>query len=92
MTRVWMYGLRGRDVVKTGWIFNTVSDAQLDLMANAWKATYGCTRVFAMMESKELRDAWFDFVRAMRKNDGRAELEKFEFVDYLESGDWELDK
>ena len=94
MTKIRIYGLDGRDVVKTEWIWNTerATDAMLDFIAKDWKARLGCTRVFAMMDSKALRDAWFDFVRACRRQDGRAEMSKFEFVDYLESGDWELGK
>ena len=90
MTKVRIYGLNGKNVVKTGWMYNDVSDGQLDFIAKMWKNTYGCDRVFAMIDSKELRDAWFDFIRACGKRDGRAEFAKIEFIDYLESGDWEL--
>ncbi len=90
MTKVRLYGLNGMTVVKTGWVYNNASDGQLDFIAKMWKNTYGCTRVFAMMDSKELRDAWFDYIRGCNKCDGKASFAKFEFVDYLESGDWEL--
>ena len=92
MTKIRIYGLDGRDVVKTEWLFNTVSDASLELIAKRWKTNYGCTRVFAMADSKELKDAWFDYVRACHRKDGTAEFAKFEFIEYLESGDWELGK
>lgn len=93
MTKIRLYGLDDkRNVVKTAWMWNSVSDAQIEVVAEIWKTVYGCTRVFAMMDSKELRDAWFDFVRGVHKHDGRDEMAKFEFIDYLESGDWELAK
>lgn len=92
MTKVRIYGLNGMNVVKTDWVWNSTPDDALDRIAKGWLDTYGCTRVFAMMDSKELRDAWFDFVRACGKNNGMAEFAKLEFVDYLESGDWELGK
>lgn len=91
MTKIRIYGLDGQNnVVKTGWVWNSVSDELLDMTARIWKADYGCVRVYAMADSKGLRDAWFDYVRAYDKHDGRFEFERFEFVDYLESGDWEL--
>ena len=92
MTKVRIYGLSGKDVVKTGWVWNSVTDETLDDIAKTWKNTYGCDRVFAMIDSKELRNTWFDFLRACGKKDGMAEFAKFEFVNYLESGDWELAK
>lgn len=93
MTKVRVYGLdTDNDVVKTEWFNNTVSDGTLELVAKRWKANYGCTRVFAMMDSKNLRDAWFDYVRNCRKRNGVGEFTKIEFIDYLEAGDWELGK
>ena len=91
MNKIWIYGIdEDNDVVKTMWLFNHVSDAQLELIAKRWKAHYGCTRVFAMMDSKELKDSWFDYMKTRHSKHGTGEFNKVDFIDYLESGDWEL--
>jgi len=66
MTKIRIYGLNRNEVVKTGWVWNSISDEMLDRIAEIWKAEYGCDRVFAMIDSKELRDNWFDYIRFAR--------------------------
>ena len=90
--RVWIYGVRGNEVIKTTWRNNEVKDDELEAIAKNWKAKYGCTQVFAMMDSKELRDSWLTVVKSRYLRNGLREFIRFEFLDYLKSGDWELAK
>ncbi len=91
-TKIWIYGVRNNEVVKTTWRYNTVSDAKLEDIARFWKAEYGCTRVFAMADSKELNDLWLTVVKSRNLRNGLREFVRVEFLDYLVSGDWELAK
>lgn len=92
-TKVYVYGLVGAEVVKTTWRYNDkVTDAELEDIARNWKAKYGCTKVYAMMESKELQDMWLTVVKSQNLRNGLRAFIRFEFLDYLRSGDWELAK
>lgn len=92
MSKIWIYGLdEDNDVVRTTWRLNEVTDdAMLNRIADFWKANYGCTRVFAMIDSKQLQDSWFVYLKTRGNRHGLAEPAKTEFIDYLESGDWRL--
>lgn len=92
-SRIWIYGLNGTgDVIKTTWRYNSVTDDRLEKIAKFWKAEYGCTRVFAMFDSKNLNDAWLALLKTRYSKNGVYEFVRSDFDDYLESGDWELDK
>lgn len=91
-TKIRIYGINAAgDVVKTTWYY-VVSDQKLEDVAKYWKAEFGCTRVFAMADSKELNDMWLTLIKSRNCHNGVYEFVRFEFVDYLESGDWELAK
>lgn len=88
-----IYGLNSTgDVEMTTWRYNRVSDEKLESIAKNWKAKYGCTRIFAMMDSNELHDMWLALIKLRNVKNGVYEFARSEFVDYLESGDWELAK
>ena len=92
-TIVRIYGLDSLgNVVKTTWRYNVVTDEKLNDIARYWKAEYGCTRVFAMIDSNELHDMWLALIKLRNVRNGVYEFARSEFVDYLESGDWELAK
>ena len=92
-TKVWVYGVVGNEVIKTTWRYiNPNIDDQLEDIAKNWKAKYGCSRVFAMADSRELNDMWLTVVKTRHLKNGLREFVRFEFMDYLVSGDWELAK
>lgn len=90
-TIIRIYGLDTLgNVAKTTWRYNHVSDEQLAAIAKFWKAEYGCTKVYAMIDSNELHDMWLALIKLRNSRSGVYEFARSEFVDYLESGDWEL--
>ena len=92
-TIIRIYGVNNSgDVIKTTWRYNHVSDEQLAAIAKFWKAEYGCTKVYAMADSKELHDMWLALLKLRNSRSGVYEYARMEFNDYLESGDWRLDK
>lgn len=92
-TIIRIYGVNAAgDVVKTTWRYNVVSDQKLEDIAKFWKANYACNRVFAMIDSEELHNLWLTLIKSRNCRNGVYEFVRFEFLDYLESGDWELAK
>lgn len=89
-TKIWIYGVKNEEVIKTTWVFNHVSDEHLESIAKYWKAEFGCDHVYAMMDSKELHDSWLVYVKTRNLRNGLAAFNALEFIDYLQSGDWEL--
>jgi hypothetical protein len=92
-TIIRIYGLNAAgDVVKTTWRYNVVTDDKLNDIAKFWKAEYGCTKVYAMIDSEELHDMWLTVIKSRNCRNGLYGFVRSEFKDYLESGDWELGK
>ncbi|MBR2591774.1 MAG: hypothetical protein IKD62_02280 [Oscillospiraceae bacterium] len=93
MKKVWIYLLTNTgDVIHKDWIYDSMATANREQLARKWKAEYGCDRIFAVTESTELRDAWFDYVKTRYSRNGLAAFAKFEFVSFLESEGTELAK
>lgn len=88
-----IYGFVGNEVVYTTW-YNSdlITEERLEDIARNIKATYHCEHVYGMMDSKELRDSWLVYIKSRNLRNGLAEFAKFEFKDYVVSGDWELAK
>ncbi len=92
-TKIWIYGLdNSGDVVHKDWVFETISEANLEHMARKWKADYSCDMIIAVPESIDLRDAWFDYIKTRYSRNGLAAFAKMEFVDFLKSEGRELAK
>lgn len=86
-----IYGVDDENyVVRTESVDDSASDGVLENIAEYMKARNGATRVFAMFDSKEVRRNWRDYVKNACKRNGIGDIERFMFVDFLESGDWEL--
>ena len=84
MERVWMYGLDDSDIIHKDWVYSTMSTQNRKLIANRWATEYGCTRVIEVKDSKELKEAWFDYIKTMFSNNGLNEFMKFELIDFIE--------
>ena len=93
MKKVWIYLLTNTgDVIYKDWVFDTMTLQNREQLARTLKAKYGAFRVLSVTESKELKDAWFDYIKTRYSRNGLAAFAKFEFVNFLESEGTELAK
>ena len=92
-TKIWIYGLdENNEVIRKDWVYKTINPANIDHLGASWKADFGCARVFAIEESVDLRDAWFDYIKTRYSRNGLAAFAKLEFVMLLESDGKEIAK
>lgn len=67
-------------------------DAELETIARYVKRHFDVVGVWAMFDSKQLHSYYRDYCKNAYKRSGLGDIERFEFVDYIKSGDWELGK
>lgn len=79
-------------IVQTYSVPEHTGDAELETIARYIKRHFDVVGVWAMYDSKQLHSYYRDYCKNYRKRNGIGDIERFEFVDYLTSGDWELDK
>ena len=88
-----LYGVDEENyIVRTDAFKDHVSDDELKTMADWYKREFCAVEVWAMFVRPELNDAWRDYCRDGRKRNGLGDYARFEFVDYLRSGEWRIDK
>lgn len=92
--RIFVYGLSDTDDImrKTSFRSNEISDVGLEKLARTWKATEGCSRVFRILQSDDLRDSWFDYIKTRYSRNGLAAFAKLVLVDLIEKEGTELAK
>ena len=92
MKKTWIYGLDcDGEVIKKDWCYGTLSDVNRDHLTQSWEA-FGCTRIFVVEESTDLRDCWFDYIKTRYSRNGLHAFARLEFVDFLEREGTELAK
>lgn len=86
-----MYGIGEENYVVAHDKFNDhVSDLELETVAKRYLTHFGAKEVWAVYQRKDVTEAWRDYVRNCNKRNGTAEYARFEFVDFLRSGDWRI--
>ena len=77
-------------IVATDKFPDHVSDRTLAVNAAYYMRHYGAKEVWAMYDRKELAEAWREYCRDCNKRNGIGDIARWEFADYLRSGDWRI--
>lgn len=77
-------------VVGTDRFPDHVSENTLKANAEYYMKHYGAKEVWAMFQRKELTEAWREYCRDANKRCGIGDISRWEFRDYLRSGDWRI--
>ena len=77
-------------IVATDKFSDHVSDTELKVNAEYYIKHYGAKEVWGMFNRKELTEAWREYCRDCNKRNGLGDIARWEFIDYLRSGDWRI--